>query len=260
MPCSLPVPRCLSHALCQVLQLRKPGLTTPIAGLQGRLTSAGCCPESGRFASPAQYARHHSANSRLNLFNYSKTCNKMCRFFFFFMIFVYQLHNTAPKKLQNTRNRKQDIQWTFLNSQQLWHFIYIVPRIKRFFFFFLASVQKTEKPGQGFTSHSYSTSHMSHSQPMCLSDNKIAIIFVPRKEQIKANSLVARHFSPLNFYFGNEFFVQNIKKFEIKQPYQLSECLPHCPVQNNRQQVATERAQHCITISCLFLQYLHSKQ
>lgn len=116
MPCSLPVPRCLSHALCQVLQLRKPGLTTPIAGLQGRLTSAGCCPESGRFASPAQYARHHSANSRLNLFNYSKTCNKMCSFFFF-MIFVYQLHNTAPKKLQNTRNRKQDIQWTFLNSQ-----------------------------------------------------------------------------------------------------------------------------------------------
>lgn len=123
MPCSLPVPRCLSHALCQVLQLRKPGLTTPIAGLQGRLTSAGCCPESGRFASPAQYARHHSANSRLNLFNYSKTCNKMCRFFCFHdfrlqgPVEVYQLHNTAPKKLQNTRNRKQDIQWTFLNSQ-----------------------------------------------------------------------------------------------------------------------------------------------
>lgn len=106
MPCSLPVPRCLSHALCQVLQLRKPGLTTPIAGLQGRLTSAGCCPESGRFASPAQYARHHSANSRLNLFNYSKTCNKMCSFFFSWFSFIssitlhqksYKIHETVNK-------------------------------------------------------------------------------------------------------------------------------------------------------------------
>lgn len=47
VPCSLPVPRCLSHALRQVLQLRKPALTTPIARFQGRLRNASCCPTQG---------------------------------------------------------------------------------------------------------------------------------------------------------------------------------------------------------------------